>query len=93
MMKFQRKVNPKEGLLGIYISSKELDQQGLQLVDFFYKFFQKEKKKALLTFPLIMMVDPTLQDHQLGIKVRYDEFMFTDNEFGNKFFAKESNIL
>lgn len=29
MLKFYRKVNPKEGLLGMYISSKKLDEHGL----------------------------------------------------------------
>jgi len=29
MLKFYRKVNPKEGLLGMYISAKKLDYHGL----------------------------------------------------------------
>ncbi len=29
----------------------------------------KEKKKALINFPLIMMVDPTLSENKLSIKV------------------------
>lgn len=29
MMKFHKKVNPKEGLLGMYISCKKLDEHGL----------------------------------------------------------------
>jgi hypothetical protein len=61
MMKFHKKVNPKEGLLGMYISSKSLDEHGLANVSFFSDFFQSEKKRALIPFPLIMMVDPTLQ--------------------------------
>jgi hypothetical protein len=39
MMKFHRKVNPKEGLLGMYISTKKLDEHGLALVSFFSEFF------------------------------------------------------
>lgn len=35
MLKFYRKVNPKEGLLGMYISSKKLDEHGLQLLAYF----------------------------------------------------------
>jgi hypothetical protein len=35
MLKFYRKVNPKEGLLGIYISSKNLDEAGLHIVGYF----------------------------------------------------------
>jgi len=60
MMKFHRKVNPKEGLLGMYISSKSLDEHGLATVSYFSELFTYEKKKALIPFPLIMMVDPTL---------------------------------
>jgi hypothetical protein len=32
MLKFHRKVNPNEGLLGMYISCKKLDEHGLALV-------------------------------------------------------------
>lgn len=35
MLKFHRKVNPNEGLLGMYISSKKLDAHGLALYDYF----------------------------------------------------------
>ena len=63
MMKFQSKVNPKEGFLGMYISSKVLDGHGQDLVKFFSDLFVKQKKRALIPFPLIMMVDPTLQDN------------------------------
>lgn len=70
MMKFYKKVNPKEGLLGMYISSKKLDEHGTQLLSYFSDLFQVEKKKALITFPLVMMVDPSLSDNKLEIKVR-----------------------
>jgi translation initiation factor 3 subunit F len=69
MLKFHRKVNPKEGLLGMYISSKKLDEHGLHLLNYFYELFQQEKRKALIPFPLVMMVDPSLQDNKLEIKV------------------------
>ena len=72
MMKFHRKVNPKEGLLGMYISSKNLDQHGLTLVSYFSELFHSEKKKALIPFPLIMMIDPTLQNNQLSIQVSHN---------------------
>ena len=60
MMKFYKRVNPKEGLLGMYISAKELDEHGLALVAYFSDLFQSARKKALIPFPLIMMVDPSL---------------------------------
>lgn len=39
MLKFHRKVSPKEGLLGMYISSKSLDEHGLQLLAYFQDLF------------------------------------------------------
>jgi translation initiation factor 3 subunit F len=39
MLKFYRKVNPKEGLLGMYISAKKLDYHGLQLLTYFQELF------------------------------------------------------
>jgi hypothetical protein len=60
MLKFHRKVNPKEGLLGMYISAKKLDEHGMELVSFFSRVFEMEQKKALIPFPLVMMVDPSL---------------------------------
>jgi hypothetical protein len=31
--------------------------------------FEKERKKAVIPFPLVMMVDPLLEDNKLSIKV------------------------
>jgi hypothetical protein len=60
----------KEGLLGFYISTKSLNEEiTVTIVQFFYELFQSEKKKALLPFPLIMMVDPTLDGNKLSIKI------------------------
>lgn len=39
MLKFHRKVNPNEGLLGMYISCKKLDEHGLALVKYFNELF------------------------------------------------------
>ena len=39
MMKFYKKVNSKEGLLGMYISSKKLDEHGTQLLSYFSELF------------------------------------------------------
>jgi hypothetical protein len=71
MLKFHRKVNPNEGILGLYISCKKLDEHGQALVQYFNDLFMAEQKKALLNFPLIMMVDPTLSENKLSVKVRY----------------------
>jgi translation initiation factor 3 subunit F len=65
MLKFHRKVNSKEGLLGMYITSKNLDERGLSVVSYYSQLFQQEKKKAVIPFPLVMMVDPKLEDNRL----------------------------
>jgi hypothetical protein len=69
MLKFHRKVNPNEGLLGMYISCKKLGAHGLALMKYFSELFESDKKKAIISFPLIMMVDPTLSENKLSIKV------------------------
>jgi len=69
MLKFYRKANPNEGLLGLYISCKKLDEHGNEIVQYFNELFREEKKKALLPFPLIMLVDPTLSGNKLQVKV------------------------
>lgn len=71
MLKFHRKVNPKEGLLGLYITAKDLNEHGISVVNYFQDLLKNEKQRALISFPLIMMVDPTLQDNKLSIKVLF----------------------
>lgn len=96
MMKFHRKVNPKEGLLGMYISSKNLDEHGLANVAYFSEFFQNEKKRALIPFPLIMMVDPSLQENKLSITVSKPcspSHPSIDIKFGQWLFEEESYLL
>ena len=95
MLKFHRKVNPNEGLLGMYISCKKLDKHGLALVAYFQELFQNEKKKALLSFPLIMMVDPTLSENKLSIKVIIppSNFNVIDTQLGVFVHDQESDIL
>jgi len=47
----------------MYISSKTFDEHGIELVSYFQDLFENEQKKALIPFPLIMMVDPSLEDN------------------------------
>jgi hypothetical protein len=95
MLKFHRKVNPNEGLLGMYISCKKLDEHGLALVAYFQELFQNEKKKALISFPLIMMVDPTLSENKLSIKVIISpsNICAIDPQLGLFVHDQESDIL
>ena len=94
MLKFHRKVNPNEGLLGMYISCKKLDEHGLALVAYFQELFQNEKKKALISFPLIMMVDPTLSENKLSIKVNIKKILNDiDTELGFLIHDKKPDLL
>lgn len=72
MMKFHRKVNPKEGLVGMYMTSKHLGEHESILIKYFSDQFASDKKKALLPQPLVMIVDPSLQENKLSIKVTID---------------------
>jgi JAB1/Mov34/MPN/PAD-1 ubiquitin protease len=95
MLKFHRKVNPNEGLLGMYISCKKLDDHGLALVQYFQELFQADKKKALISSPLIMMVDPTLSENKLSIKVYLSDLTYlpVDLKSRIKLLEKEPHIL
>jgi hypothetical protein len=79
----------------MYISCKKLDKHGLALVAYFQELFQNEKKKALLSFPLIMMVDPTLSENKLSIKVIIppSNFNVIDTQLGVFVHDQESDIL
>jgi JAB1/Mov34/MPN/PAD-1 ubiquitin protease len=95
MLKFHRKVNPNEGLLGMYISCKKLDDHGLALVQYFQELFQADKKKALISSPLIMMVDPTLSENKLSIKVYLSDLTYlpVDLKSRIKLLEKEPHLL
>ena len=69
MLKFQRKVNPKEGLVGLYMTGQSLESAQVTLFTFFQKLAAEKKNKALLRSPLLLLIDPTMQDNKLSIKV------------------------
>jgi hypothetical protein len=69
MLKFQRKVNPKEGLIGFYQTGQEIDENTLLFFDFYSKQIKNQKNKALMPKPLLFLIDPTMQDNRLTIKV------------------------
>lgn len=70
MLKFYRKVSPKENLLGMYITQKDLDDKGITVLDYYKEMFvNQEKKRVPIQSPLVMLVDPTLTDNRLSIKI------------------------
>ncbi len=69
MLKFYRKVNPKEGLVGLYFSSNAISIYVMEIFMFFNEVFKDKKNRSVLPMPLVMLVDPTMQGNRMSIKV------------------------
>lgn len=69
MLKFQRKVNPKEGVIGLYKSGKDIDKDTIELWYEYMNRLMKDSKFAIMKDPLLLLIDPTMQDNKLTIKV------------------------
>ena len=61
MLKFHRKVNPKEGLIGFYKTGSEIDESTLFIYDYYLQLMRDPKNKGLLTQPLLFLIDPTME--------------------------------
>lgn len=71
MLKFHRKVNPKEGLIGFYKTGSALDDTTLSIYQYYLQLLQDPKNKGLLSQPLLFLIDPTMQSNRLSIKVSF----------------------
>jgi len=60
MLKFHRKVNPKEGLVGFYKTGSVLDEATLNIYQYYLQLLQDPKNKGLLSQPLLFLIDPTM---------------------------------
>ena len=69
MLKFHRKVNPKEGLIGFYKTGSAIDESTLAIYQYYLTLLQDPKNKGLLVQPLLFLIDPTMQENKLSIKV------------------------
>jgi len=69
MLKFHRKVNPKEGLIGFYKTGSVLDETTLSIYQYYLQLLQDSKNKGLLSQPLLFLIDPTMQANRLSIKI------------------------
>jgi len=49
MLKFHRKVNPKEGLIGFYKTGSDIDESTLQLYRYYLELLGDSKNKGLLS--------------------------------------------
>lgn len=71
MLKFHRRVNPKEDIIGFYMSGTEIDSQVLAMFQMFQGICAKQKNvTSLAGNPLLLLIDPTMQNNRLSIKVR-----------------------
>jgi hypothetical protein len=69
MLKFQRKVNPKEGLVGLYMTGQSIEAGDLTLYTYFQELTKEKKNMSVVKSPLLLLIDPTMKDNKLSIKV------------------------
>lgn len=70
MLKFYRKVNPKEGLLGLYLTGTDIDKHAIGLYKYYHDLCRDKKNKSPLSGnPLLLLIDPTMEGNRLTIKV------------------------
>jgi len=69
MLKFHRKVNPKEGLIGFYKTGTVIDEPTVHIYSYYQQLVLDSKNKGLLSQPLLFLIDPTMKDNRLSIKI------------------------
>lgn len=69
MLKFHRQVNEEEQCIGLYISSTNIDQQSMIIIQYFIDLIKTKKVKSPLLSPVILLFDPELKNNKLDIKV------------------------
>ena len=69
MYKFHRKVNPKEGLIGLYKSGKVVDKDTIEIWYEYMQKLMKNSRSAVMPQPLLLLIDPEMTDNKLAIKV------------------------
>lgn len=59
MLKFHKQVNEMENILGVYMSTNQIDNQGMVIVKYFLDLFtEKSFFRSPLKSPIIMLYDP-----------------------------------
>ena len=69
MLKFHKGLNDQEHILGVYVSSTEIDKLCMVVVSYFRELFSSQKVKSPLQMPIILLFDPELKNNKLDIKV------------------------
>lgn len=60
MLKFHRKVNAKEGLIGLYKTGTTIDEHTIALYEYYSKLIKDSRNRRLLAQPLLFLIDPTM---------------------------------
>lgn len=71
MLKFHRKVNPKEGLIGFYKTGSIIDDSTSSIYYYYTRLLKDPKNKGLVNQPMLFLIDPTMKQNRLSIKVSY----------------------
>ncbi len=69
MLTFHRKVNESVSLLGVYISSTELNKEAMVIFSYIQNLFSTKQVKSQLASPIVLLFDPELGNNKLEIKV------------------------
>ena len=70
MLNFQRKINRKESLIGFYSTGNQFDENTFLIFNYYCEQLKSQKNSGVLPKPIILMIDPTMTDNKLSIKVR-----------------------
>ena len=74
MLKFHRQLNDQEQILGVYISSTDINKVCMLIVAYFRDLFINQKVRSPLQQPIVLLFDPALQGNKLDIKVSKIKF-------------------
>jgi hypothetical protein len=90
MLQFHRKVNEVESLLGVYISSTDLNKEAMVIFSYIQNLFSTKQVRSQLASPIVLLFDPELGNNKLQIKVLNIHSLFLDqsplfNELPYKF--------
>ena len=69
MLKFHKQLTDQEQILGVYISSTEINKVCILIVSYFCDLFLTQKVRSPLQQPIVMLFDPELKGNKLDIKV------------------------
>ena len=69
MLKFHKTLNDSEAILGVYISSTELNALSMTIITYFRDLFISHQVRSPLQSPIVLTFDPELQNNKLDIKI------------------------